>query len=522
MRRVAVHAAALLAAATAARAATITIVNANAANIGFNDPAAATPVGGNPGTTVGEQRLIAFQHAANLWGALLESDIEIRVQARFLPQSCTKDSGTLGSTGAVQVFSDFAGAPLPDTWYVAALANKRAGQDLMPGQPNTNADDIRSTFNSAVGNTGCLEGLSWYYGLDNQHGDKIDLVTVVLHELAHGLGFLTLVDDRNGSEFLGTPDVFERSIVDTATGEVWPSMTDDERKASFVDSRHVVWNGPRAAAAVPMHLDAGTPLAQVSTPPALVGSYAVGTAEFGQALTAGGVSGRIAAMADAADASGPTATDGCSAATNAADLAGKIALIDRGTCDFVVKAKNAQNAGAIAVVVADNKVEAPPFGMSGTDPTITIPSVLITQADGAAWRAAAAGGDVEVTLRLDPIVRAGADAENRPLLFAPNPDQPGSSISHWDDLAHPNLLMEPNINGDLPHGVDLTLPVFLDLGWSDDADGDGVPDATDNCRNIPNPDQADSNHNGIGDACDRSIHPLANPDPPPRNLPPRP
>src|SRR6266542_528506 len=52
-------------------AAQITILNTNAAGVGFNDPTAATPVGGNTGTTVGEQRLIAFQHAADIWGALL-------------------------------------------------------------------------------------------------------------------------------------------------------------------------------------------------------------------------------------------------------------------------------------------------------------------------------------------------------------------------------------------------------------------------------------------------------------------
>ena len=76
-------------------AATITIVNVNAAGVGFNDPTPAAPVGGNPGTTLGEQRLIAFQHAAGIWGAALDSAVEIRIQASFVPLTCTATTATL-------------------------------------------------------------------------------------------------------------------------------------------------------------------------------------------------------------------------------------------------------------------------------------------------------------------------------------------------------------------------------------------------------------------------------------------
>ena len=68
-------------------------------------------------------------------------------------------------------------------------------------------------------------------------------------------------------------------------------------------------------------------------------------------------------------------------------VAGRIALVDRGACGFAIKVKNAQNAGAIGVVVANNVAGAPPGGMAGVDPTITIPSVLITQADANAIKA---------------------------------------------------------------------------------------------------------------------------------------
>ena len=66
------------------------------------------------------------------------------------------------------------------------------------------------------------------------------------------------------------------------------------------------------------------------------------------------------------------------------NVSGKIALLDRGTCDFVVKAKNAQTAGAIGLIVANN-VDAAIFTMGGTT-KIRIPAVMVSQADGAALR----------------------------------------------------------------------------------------------------------------------------------------
>ncbi|MEP6465654.1 MAG: M36 family metallopeptidase [Parafilimonas sp.] len=77
------------------------------------------------------------------------------------------------------------------------------------------------------------------------------------------------------------------------------------------------------------------------------------------------------------DASGTT-HDGCVTAFNASALVGKIALVDRGTCSFTVKALNAQNAGAKGVIVADNVPGEYPIIMGGTDNTITVPSVMIS------------------------------------------------------------------------------------------------------------------------------------------------
>ena len=71
------------------------IVNINAAGVGFNDPTPAAPVGGNTGTTLGEQRLIAFEHAASIWSARLDSSVPIRIRAQFT----SLGAGVLGSAG---------------------------------------------------------------------------------------------------------------------------------------------------------------------------------------------------------------------------------------------------------------------------------------------------------------------------------------------------------------------------------------------------------------------------------------
>ncbi len=97
------------------------------------------------------------------------------------------------------------------------------------------------------------------------------------------------------------------------------------------------------------------------------------------------------------DTAAPT-RDACTEAAVPADVAGKIAILDRGTCTFTVKVKNAQLAGAIGVVVVNNSAAGLP-GMGGTDATITIPSVGISQAQGKAiYDALAAGKPVNIKM----------------------------------------------------------------------------------------------------------------------------
>jgi hypothetical protein len=194
--------------------------------------------------------------------------------------------------------------------------------------------------------------------------------------------------------------------------------------------------------------------------------YKVGRAGFGGPVTVTGFSGTIAAATDEANDTGPTSTDGCTPFTNASEVVGRIALVDRGSCPFAVKTKNAQNAGAIAIIIVDNIVTNSPPALGGSDPSITIPAISVTKNDGDFLRTQLAAG-VFALIAADPLKLAGADASGNVKLYAPTAFSGGSSVHHWDTSAFPNLLMEPNINGDLTHNVDITLDQLIDIGWTE-------------------------------------------------------
>jgi hypothetical protein len=117
----------------------------------------------------------------------------------------------------------------------------------------------------------------------------------------------------------------------------------------------------------------------VDPPSSAAGTYGATGAAFGPAPTPAGVSGSIV-LVDDGTSTPPSGTpnDGCEPFTVPA---GSIALVDRGLCGFAVKVKNAQDGGAAAVIVANN-APGDPITMGGADPTITIPSVMVSQANG--------------------------------------------------------------------------------------------------------------------------------------------
>ncbi|ACG74245.1 protease-associated PA domain protein [Anaeromyxobacter sp. K] len=152
--------------------------------------------------------------------------------------------------------------------------------------------------------------------------------------------------------------------------------TDNANFATPTDGRSprmqmYLWNGPVPPLEVVVNAPAG-----------IAGSYDAAGAEFGPSLTTAGVTGDVLLVDDGTG----TATDGCEAVQNA--VSGRIALVDRGGCNFTVKVLNAQAAGAVAVIVANNQGGDAIFTMGGTERKIRIPAVMISQNDGATLKGA--------------------------------------------------------------------------------------------------------------------------------------
>jgi photosystem II stability/assembly factor-like uncharacterized protein len=132
----------------------------------------------------------------------------------------------------------------------------------------------------------------------------------------------------------------------------------------------------------------------VNSPASIAIDYvAIKSGSFGPNIPSAGIVGNLVL---ANDTSSSAPTEGCSAF--GASVSGNIAIIDRGTCNFTEKVKHAQVVGASAVIVVQS-VAGFPFAMGGTDASITIPSVMISKADGEIIKNAMLSGTVNTTIK---------------------------------------------------------------------------------------------------------------------------
>lgn len=134
----------------------------------------------------------------------------------------------------------------------------------------------------------------------------------------------------------------------------------------------------------------------INSPGNLAGDIPAVAASFGPSFTSA-ITGNLVLVRDGSTAP----SEGCNELTNGAKLNGNIAVIERGSCNFTVKVKNAQDKGAVAVLMINN-ANTSPFSMGGTDLTIEIPSLMISKADGAAILATPSAQTINATLQDDP------------------------------------------------------------------------------------------------------------------------
>lgn len=182
----------------------------------------------------------AFSYAVNIWASLINSSQTIEVDACWRTDMIPI---ALGSAGPTTIHKDFPNAPLTNTWYPVTLANSLANTDLNSGNP-----EIRANFNSTY---------SWYYGTDgNTPPAQMDFVTVVLHELCHGLGFLGSMDVSVGLGSWGFgigppyyPAIYDRFAEDNSGTALLNYTNFSAALASALTSNNVYFDGTNANAA---------------------------------------------------------------------------------------------------------------------------------------------------------------------------------------------------------------------------------------------------------------------------------
>lgn len=433
--------------------------------IGFNDNTAASTLspqalGNNPGTTVGELRRNVLEAAGARWSQFLNSQVPILVDVDFEDLGGSSGGGiSLAGASATSYVRNFANAPRTGIYYPLALANSLADTDL---RPTLSDIDITVNSNAELNGSG---GLSWYYGLDgNTPFNFINFSDVIAHELGHGLGFASFASVQTGAFAFGEPDVFSTLIYDSEVLLSWESMNDSARVTSATNDPFLVWLGAysnTAADGVNDYITSGKQNFIINET-----SFLARQADFSSSISDDGFTGELVLINDGVDIT----SDAAEVIINTAELLGKIALVDRGLVRFDLKVSRAQDAGALAVVIANN-VDGDALVIPTGESTDPIPVIFVSENSGTNLKALLSSGTpVNVTLYTSLLtVNEGGSAtefQTHIRLHAPATLAPGSSVSHWSADASPNLLMEPSINSGLNENLDLSPLLMKDIGWN--------------------------------------------------------
>ena len=177
----------------------------------------------------------AFQAAVDYWETTITSSVPIMVTATWEPLG----AGILGQSGPTTLVRDFTNCPRSGTWYNIAEANAIAGQDL-----NSTTAEISADFSSAWAD--------WYFGTDgNTPIDKIDFMSVVMHELGHGFGIMPTFSKSGNRGLWGINNyasVYDGYVVN-GSGTQLISISNGSTLGSQLTSNDLYWNGAHALAA---------------------------------------------------------------------------------------------------------------------------------------------------------------------------------------------------------------------------------------------------------------------------------
>ncbi len=217
-----------------------------------------TPTAGNPATTLGEARRNAMNTAMANVSARLPSPTEIYIRACWREMGGDDEEAVLASAGPRNLFAGFRHAPEQDTWFVSSVVARLSGTEICRVS-DSECDEplIVAVFNSDIDSPDVIGSTRWDYSLDlpAANSQDVDFVTVAMHEVIHGLGFLSVVD--NAPEDLdGTPasyefqnqvvDIFSFQMEDYNNGDPIPFSDLDlnERESVATSLGDLRWRGP--------------------------------------------------------------------------------------------------------------------------------------------------------------------------------------------------------------------------------------------------------------------------------------
>ena len=179
---------------------------------------------------------LAVQAAIDVWSDNWSSSTPVNVVANFVPEGT---SGILASASPVSFFHNFPSAPDSTLWYASAMANAIAGKDLDPASP-----EISININSTMAN-------AFYLGTDgNCPSNLYDLESIILHEVAHGLGFLSndSYDRFSGYGSIDQPTPFD-AYAQTPDGGRLMDMASPSIALGKALQNTLVWSGKNGVAA---------------------------------------------------------------------------------------------------------------------------------------------------------------------------------------------------------------------------------------------------------------------------------